>query len=132
MIITRELATYLEAVTVAVTMQGKTEIPLTTTCPECGVDLELDDTDAEHMLIKTTSDTVAVVVGCEGYWVIDPALVGVGYLAPNWSDGTALGDEATGVHEGSCSGNHGPERGCAFPNPPRDGRGFVTSKPVPY
>jgi hypothetical protein len=43
-------------------------------CPECGEHvMVMDDSDrADHVLARDE-----VVVGCEGYWIIDPALVGI-------------------------------------------------------
>jgi hypothetical protein len=104
MIVTPELARYLIAIIQAVVFEGRTDIPLTNTCPECGVDLQDDDADIEHLIITLTSDTTAVVVGCEGYFVINPNLVGID--APNWTADGALGDEVTGVHDAACNGNH--------------------------
>lgn len=51
---------------------------LTRTCPECGA--HVYPGDPNHVL---TSDGY-VVVGCEGYWTVNPNLVGV--YAPNWCD----------------------------------------------
>jgi hypothetical protein len=89
MIVTLELIAYLAAVIKAVVTEGRTEIPLTTTCPECGdaVDQfgESERGGPHHLVIETTSDTYAVVVGCEGYFVVNPNLVGID--SPMWSDG---------------------------------------------
>lgn len=99
MLVTLELATYLDRATRAIN-EGKIEIPLTNRCQECG---EKIDTyhgaagDDPHLVMQTTSDTYAVLVGCEGYWQINPALIG---LPPGqWQDWTdnPLGDEAPPV-----------------------------------
>lgn len=49
---------------------------LTTRCPECDREA-FTDPDA-HVLVNGY-----VVIGCEGYYVIDPNLVGI--ESPNWS-----------------------------------------------
>jgi hypothetical protein len=76
------------AATVDVSIQaGRINPPLTTRCPECDSDFaDLDEAheDTDHIIITTTSDTTAVVVACEGYFVIDPNLVGID--SPNWSN----------------------------------------------
>lgn len=75
---------YAEAVTDALT-DGRINPPLTTRCPECDSDFaDLDEAyeDAEHIIVLTTADTTAVIVGCEGYYVVDPNLVGID--CPNW------------------------------------------------
>ncbi|MET0416573.1 MAG: hypothetical protein ABW022_11200 [Actinoplanes sp.] len=66
-------------------MAGQVSGPLYSACPECGVDFDnLDDVyaDDQHIIMLTTIDTPAVVVGCEGYFVVDPNLVGI--VSPNW------------------------------------------------
>lgn len=83
---------YAEAVDAALT-SGKLTGPLTTTCPECGCNFSDGDEvheDSEHIIIATTSDTYAVVVACEGYFVVNPNLVGID--CPNWM---AVEEEAT-------------------------------------
>lgn len=77
---------YAEAVEVGLEI-GTITGPLTTRCPECDSDFaDLDEAyeDTEHIIIATTSDTTAVVVACEGYFVVNPNLVGID--SPNWSD----------------------------------------------
>jgi hypothetical protein len=49
-------------------------------CPECGREAELD---GEHITIATVGGFTVAVIGCDGYWCIDPKLVGI--HAPNWS-----------------------------------------------
>lgn len=76
---------YAEAVDAALQSGRLNDVPLTTRCPECGSDFgDLDEAyeDTEHILTLTTSDTVAVVVGCEGYYVVNPNRVGID--SPNW------------------------------------------------
>lgn len=85
------IVAYAALVDIAVT-DGRINPPLTTRCQECDSDFaDLDEAygDTEHIIIATTSDTTAVVVGCEGYFQVDPNLVGID--SPGWSDGTALG-----------------------------------------
>lgn len=67
--------------------EGRINPPLTTRCPECGSDFaDLDEAreDTDHIIIATTSDTTAVIVACEGYFVVNPNLVGID--SPGWSD----------------------------------------------
>lgn len=96
MLITMELATYLDRAVKAIEA-GRSEIPLTNTCPECGekVDTYLDAVDQAnpHMVMQVTSDNFAILVGCEGYWMVNPATLGLD--GRGWSDWTenALGDE---------------------------------------
>lgn len=71
-----DLTTYLAAV-VAAMARRDTVIAgyLSPVCPECG---QLGDgQDGRHVVLGS-----AVVVGCEGYWVIDPNAVGI--PRPNW------------------------------------------------
>lgn len=86
MIVTLELATYLDRATRAIN-EGKIEIPLTNRCPECekmfAAYLEAADADG-HLIMQTTADTYAVLVGCEGYWTVNPALLGM--PGNNWMD----------------------------------------------
>lgn len=101
-----EVQAYAEVVDAAI-VAGKLSGPFTTTCPECGDDFA--DTDAArnddlHIIVTLTSDTLAVVVACEGYFVVNPNLVGID--SPMWSGDDALGDEVTGVHDGGCNGDH--------------------------
>jgi hypothetical protein len=77
---------YAETVTDALT-DGRINPPLTTRCPECGSDFaDLDEAyeDTEHIIVLTTADTTAVLVGCEGYFMVDPNLVGID--SPSWQD----------------------------------------------
>jgi hypothetical protein len=79
---------YAEAVDAALGA-GTIDTPLTTRCQECDEDFsDIDKARAEtgHIIVATTSDTVAVVVGCEGYFHINPNLVGID--SPQWQDWT--------------------------------------------
>lgn len=77
--ITRETADYLTKAVRAIDL-GKTPIPLTDRCPECEEKIttwaEATANDG-HVVYQTTSDTYAVLIGCEGYWVVNPALIGL-------------------------------------------------------
>jgi hypothetical protein len=64
-------------------------------CPECGDEmLTPDDYFNDHVIWVPdaldgsdeleSGDHTVVIVGCEGYWVIDPAVAGID--SPNWSD----------------------------------------------
>lgn len=90
-----EIQAYAEAVDLAV-QAGKLSGPFTTTCPECDSDFaDVDEAheDTEHIIITLTSDTFAVVVACEGYFMVNPNLVGID--SPNWSDWATLPDDIT-------------------------------------
>lgn len=51
----------------------------TNVCPECGEEIiSDDDTDEFHILFWGN-----VLIGCEGYWVIDPNELGID--SPNWN-----------------------------------------------
>jgi hypothetical protein len=80
------IVAYAALVDIALT-DGRISGPLTSTCPECGVNFaDADDArdDNNHIIVATTSDTFAVVVACEGYFVVNPNLIGID--SPNWSD----------------------------------------------
>jgi hypothetical protein len=75
---------YAEAVDAAI-VAGTLEGPFTSRCPECDFDFadaDSADLDEDHLIVALTSDTFAVVVACEGYFVIDPNLVGI--ESRNW------------------------------------------------
>lgn len=82
-----ELAAYLTKVTKALDDGNLLAFPHDTVgskCPECGDDVWL--ADSEH--VYWTDDhphqdpRVVVIVGCEGYWIVNPALVGID--KPSW------------------------------------------------
>jgi hypothetical protein len=71
-----ELTAYLAAVITAMMRHDPDAIGyLSPMCPECGQLANAED--GQHVVLGA-----AVVVGCEGYWVIDPNTVGVS--KPNW------------------------------------------------
>jgi hypothetical protein len=79
-----EIHDYAEAVLAAI-VAGKLSGPFTTVCPECGDDFADADAayaDHEHIIVALTSDTFAVIVACEGYFVVNPNLIGMD--SPQW------------------------------------------------
>lgn len=98
MIVSRELAAYVAAAYQEIIFRGNpNSIGTTDTCPECGWEFDsrvdaMTDTNGAHLVLELSGDVFAVLVGCEGYYVINPALLGLGAEHPNWSD-NALGDE---------------------------------------
>jgi hypothetical protein len=49
-------------------------------CPECDYDLDPNDPE-DHVVIGSM-----VVIGCQGYWIVNPNVVGI--EKPNWCDWT--------------------------------------------
>jgi hypothetical protein len=92
MLIDARTAAYLMAVIQTVVIEGRTDIPLTTTCPECDERVDMFG-GYNHISVALTEGTHAVVIGCEGYWIVNPALVGID--SPNWSDWAKLPDDVT-------------------------------------
>lgn len=100
-----EVKAYAEAVDAAI-VAGKLSGPFTTTCPECGsdfADVDVAHEDTEHIIVTLTSDTFAVVVACEGYYVVNPNLVGID--SPMWS-GPDTDDEPVGTCPGTPHRGH--------------------------
>jgi hypothetical protein len=53
-------------------------------CPECG-EVPVDVHGMDHLLATTPDGELTVVlIGCEGYLVVDPKLVHMGAEFPNW------------------------------------------------
>lgn len=71
--LTASMARYLLSVAQAVA-EGHT-LETTSTCSECGQTPDVDD--AEHLCMQLADGKTFVVIGCEGYWFIDPASVGL-------------------------------------------------------
>jgi hypothetical protein len=86
-----ETRAYAEAVDAAI-VAGKLSGPFTSTCPECATSFAVAGAhmDKDHIIVSLTSDTFAVVVACEGYYVVNPNLVGID--SPMWM---GPDDEAT-------------------------------------
>jgi hypothetical protein len=88
MIFDKKTATYVLAV---VTAHESGSIPtgaLTTVCPECGE--TSNEFDSFHTVMSVnpgpelTSSGVYIIIGCEGYWVVNPNLVGI--VSKTWTD----------------------------------------------
>lgn len=102
MIFTQRSIDYLDRVHRAVDTGALGRDRLTNHCPECDEDLTwLDASGDEHVAVTIpgTEDAngvrdVAVVIACEGYWVIDPAAVGLD--RGQWQSWDTLPDNATG------------------------------------
>jgi hypothetical protein len=82
MLIDRGTAAYVLAVAAGVERGTLHPEHLTDVCPECGQQQVFLDNDLHLVVVYPPQRKVAVVVGCEGYWVVNPELVGVD--APNW------------------------------------------------
>lgn len=55
------------------------ELVVTTSCTECGLDMKSPMFNpAEHWVLPSAvQGTDVVVIGCEGYWQVEPASVGL-------------------------------------------------------
>lgn len=87
------IVAYAALVDIAVA-DGRINPALTTRCQECDSDFaDIDEAraDEDHIIIATTSDTTAVIVACEGYFQVDPNLVGIEGPWQNWMDNTSGG-----------------------------------------
>lgn len=75
MIITKQTGDYIMRVMTGLDLlviDGK----VTNRCPECSETLTFFET-GDHIAAAYGQDNVAVIVACEGYWCIDPSLVGL-------------------------------------------------------
>lgn len=85
MLIDVDAAQYLVAVTTAI-KAGRKLPQMTNECPEC--DQKVDVFNVEHIVTELPDRSleditaVAVVIACEGYWVVDPNAVGI--RKPHW------------------------------------------------
>lgn len=80
-----EYAAYVTAVMRALNGRDPALDPyLSRTCPECGQVPARDDND--HVVVGET-----VIVGCEGYWIVNPKVVGI--HRPNWQPVRQSGNE---------------------------------------
>ena len=68
-------------------IQAHVKLPLTEVCPDCGE--WIATVDGDHVTVLAPFDgasksasKLAVVIGCEGYWTINPELVGLPH--GNW------------------------------------------------
>jgi hypothetical protein len=67
----------------------------TSRCTECGDEMTIGSPE-DHVIMVDANGTQLVLIACEGYLMVPPAVVGMGDTYPNWSDWTAgddLGDE---------------------------------------
>ncbi len=75
-----ESAQYMRAVASAIT--ANVDLMTTTMCLDCDKEVgKLGFVASWHTLTAYRAQTI-VVIGCEGYWHIDPAAVGIS--SPNW------------------------------------------------
>jgi hypothetical protein len=82
MIVNTKAARYLVAVCTALdTGTLHPDARRTMTCPECDDHVNLLH-DSDHILWDGPGGPV-LIIGCEGYWVINPNLVGID--SPNWT-----------------------------------------------
>lgn len=95
MLINQETTTYLAKAVEAIEL-GRGDIPLSDTCPECGLrcNTYLRAHDDCHVVMKVSGDVYAILIGCEGYWCIDPELIGL--PRGNWQP-NALGNYGVGL-----------------------------------
>lgn len=83
-------ARYILAVVQAIVQETLPVEARTNECPECtGTILPADfAAQRDHLVwVSQAGDEVVVIIGCEGYWVVDPALVGID--SPNWQPADA-------------------------------------------
>lgn len=104
-------AHYAYCVARAIEMRGTEGIKMTTTCPECDqVTNYWGTTDTgDHLVLALSDGTHMLLIGCEGYWVVDPGSVGLD--RGNWTDQSGNSPDGTTQlcgHEGPC----GPDMGC--------------------
>lgn len=80
----RRHAAYVAAVEAAMDPEGvRAEVDryFTSVCPQC--DSVADHRDGVHVMVDHAwEDTTVLAIGCEGYWAIDPNVVGI--HDPNW------------------------------------------------
>jgi hypothetical protein len=70
---------YLTRVYAALTTESGHDLKLTTSCTECDLEI-LDDnfeSSAHWIMWDPFSGKHIVVIGCQGYWLINPASVGI-------------------------------------------------------
>lgn len=108
MIFTVEIAQYVYNVTTALAA-GKTFEVMTNECPECGEALGFFNTDGHIVYDASTDDDaerVIIIVACEGYWMIDPNLVGI--VSKGWmsaDEQTVTFDEPHNCHDHPIGGD---------------------------
>lgn len=93
---------YLTAVANAILRDGMVIPGAGDLCPECLA--HVNAFDQEHGVIASDAGPI-VVIGCEGYHVIDPALVGLD--RGNWQPAEAM--HADDAADGYARGDHMPD-----------------------
>lgn len=76
MILTADDALYVHQVATAIDAGELARVDLTNWCPECAMPVTDFGNDGHVAVAVDPHGHVAVVIGCEGYWVVDPAKVG--------------------------------------------------------
>ena len=78
-----EMAAYLEAVNATLSKPGHS-VMTTTRCTECDMDLSemTAETLSHWVMLDAARGEYVVVIGCEGYWLVNPNDVGI--HSPNW------------------------------------------------
>lgn len=95
MIVNKETAEYVMAVIKAVQEHRIDEV-ITNYCPECNQDLyEFNVQDHIAYVASENPDVLVLIVACEGYWVINPNLVG--FNRPNWTDQNGMSPMWAGI-----------------------------------
>lgn len=99
MLITARTGEYLHRVATAIETGRSGYLVLTDTCPECNEKIDMFDTahiviaQHPHAFDGPNAQAVWVVIGCEGYWVVDPGSVGLD--RGQWQDWASLPDDTT-------------------------------------
>lgn len=90
MIVNTTTARYISAVTTAVEDGTIPEADLTIVCPECQVTMDAFTND-NHIVAYHPEDRyiMFVIMGCEGYAVVNPALVNMVDEFPDWTPASA-------------------------------------------
>ncbi|OJF14521.1 hypothetical protein [Couchioplanes caeruleus] len=92
MLLDSRTTTYLHRAVTALTAGRLNGEQLSPVCPDCDTDVtQLPGFIFGHLLWRDAErETVTVLVGCEGYWTINPHLLDVN--ATNWRPRTAAHD----------------------------------------
>ncbi len=81
MIVDNRTGRYIQAVVDKIE-EGRLTMRLPTRCPECDQLMSLG-TESNHVVYRIGREGAMIcIIGCEGYWCINPALVGV--ESENW------------------------------------------------
>lgn len=88
--ITADLADYLSKATTALASGALSLNECATHCTECDEqadEIVLDDEERGygcHLIAQAPTGDYVVLVGCEGYWIVNPNLLGM--IRPEWDD----------------------------------------------